>query len=128
MRLLFKNVLYWRGYGSYYIINSNLKLLSSIEALEEKRKRIEQAKYEAGMKCRIEIQDDTIVEVNEDAQLHFVKFETRQIEKCLDYIRDTLMMSEHFTQVKFDFYLTFTFAEKNCNRPFLKFELLYSTE
>ena len=51
------------------------------------------------MKCRIEIQDDTIVEVNEDAQLHFVKFETRQIEKCLDYIRDTLMMSEHFTQV-----------------------------
>ena len=77
----------------------NLKLFSSIEALEEKRKRIEQAKYEAGMKCRIEIQDDTIVEVNEDAQLHFVKFETRQIEKCLDYIRDTLMMSEHFTQV-----------------------------
>ena len=53
---------------------------SSNEVLEEKRKRIEQAKYEAGMKCRIEIQDGTIVEVNEDAQLHFVKFETRQID------------------------------------------------
>ena len=52
------------------------------------------------MKCRIEIQDGTIVEVNEDAQLHFVKFETRQIEKCLDYIRDTLMNSEHFAQVR----------------------------
>ena len=57
------------------------------------------------MKCRIEIQDDTIVEVNEDAQLHFVKFETRQIEKCLDYIRDTLMMSEHFTQVSTSIYI-----------------------
>ena len=75
------------------------EIVSSIEALEEKRKRIEQAKCEAGMKCRIEIQEGTIVEVNEDAQLHFVKFENRQIEKCLDYIRDTLMMSEHFTQV-----------------------------
>ena len=81
------------------VVSNNHDLISSTEALEEKRKRIEQAKYEAGMKCRIEIQDDTIVEVNEDAQLHFVKFETRQIEKCLDYIRDTLMMSEHFTQV-----------------------------
>ena len=40
------------------------------------------------------------MEVNEDAQLHFVKFETRQIEKCLDYIRDNLMNSEHFAQVR----------------------------
>ena len=53
------------------------------------------------MNCRIEILDDAIVEVNEEARLHFVKFETRQIEKCLDYVRDTLMMSEeHKTQVK----------------------------
>lgn len=52
------------------------------------------------MNCRIEIQDNAIVEVNEEARLHFVKFETRQIEKCLDYVRDTLMMSdEHKTQV-----------------------------
>ena len=77
------------------------------------------------MKCRIEIQDDTIVEVNEDAQLHFVKFETRQIEKCLDYIRDTLMMSEHFTQVKirflFDDYLPL--QKKSCKRKLLRFDL-----
>ena len=73
----------------------------SNEALEEKRTRIEKAKLEAGMNCRIEILDDAIVEVNEEARLHFVKFETRQIEKCLDYVRDTLMMSEeHKTQVK----------------------------
>ena len=73
------------------------------------------------MKCRIEIQDGTIVEVNEDAQLHFVKFETRQIEKCLDYIRDTLMNSEHFAQVRNceNFYLnpilyaTFLWQEKS---------------
>lgn len=51
------------------------------------------------MKCRIEIQDDAIVEVNEEARLHFVKFETRQIEKCLDYVRDTLMMAEDFPRV-----------------------------
>ena len=88
------------------VVSNNHDFISSTEALEEKRKRIEQAKYEAGMKCRIEIQDDTIVEVNEDAQLHFVKFETRQIEKCLDYIRDTLMMSEHFTQVHPSTYVT----------------------
>ena len=69
----------------------------SSEVLEEKRKRIQKAKTEAGMKCRIEIQDDAIVEVNEDARLHFVKFETRQIEKCLDYVRDTLMSSEDFS-------------------------------
>ena len=73
------------------------------------------------MKCRIEIQDGTIVEVNEDAQLHFVKFETRQIEKCLDYIRDTLMNSEHFAQVRncenfylnLIFYANFPMASKN---------------
>ena len=70
----------------------------SLEALEEKRKRIQRAKTEAGMKCRIEIQDEeAIVEINEDARLHFVKFETRQIEKCLDYVRDTLMNSQDFS-------------------------------
>ena len=68
------------------------------------------------MKCRIEIQDGTIVEVNEDAQLHFVKFETRQIEKCLDYIRDTLMMSEHFTQASY--YPISDFSLTRTKRPF----------
>ena len=74
--------------------------------MEEKRLRFEKAKIEAGMKCRVEIQDDAIVEVNEDARLHFVKFETRQIEKCLDYVRDTLMISEEFTLVRlFQYYV-----------------------
>ena len=36
----------------------------------------------------------------EDARLHFVKFETRQIEKCLDYVRDTLMMSKDLPEVR----------------------------
>ena len=53
------------------------------------------------MKCRIEIEDGSIIEVNEDARLHFIKFETRQIEKCLDYIRDTLMMDKDLTVVSF---------------------------
>ena len=51
------------------------------------------------MKCRVVIKDEAIIEVNEDARLHFVKFETRQIEKCLDYVRDTLMMSEDYALV-----------------------------
>ena len=53
------------------------------------------------MKCRIEIEDGSIIEINEDARLHFIKFETRQIEKCLDYIRDTLMMDKDLTVVSF---------------------------
>ena len=76
-----------------------LDLLISPENLEEKRKRIEIGRIEAGSKCRVQIEDLNIVEVIEDARLHFVKFETRQIEKCLDYIRDTLMMSEEFSEV-----------------------------
>ena len=34
------------------------------------------------------------------AKYEDAKLETRQIEKCLDYIRDTLMNSEHFAQVR----------------------------
>jgi hypothetical protein len=71
----------------------------SEESLEDRRQRIEAGKEEAGIPCRIEIHDGAIYEIIEGARLHFVKFETRQIEKCLDYVRDTIMMSDDFKQV-----------------------------
>ena len=47
----------------------------------------------------MEIEGLNIVEVIEDARLHFVKFETRQIEKCLDYVRDILLSTEDTIEV-----------------------------
>ena len=79
-------------------INSN-QIFYSAENLEEKRQRIEKARIEAGANCRVEIEGLNIVEVIEDARLHFVKFETRQIEKCLDYVRDILLSTEDTIEV-----------------------------
>ena len=42
-------------------------------------------------KGRRETLDGTVYEILEGARLHFIKFETSQIEKCLDYVRLTLM-------------------------------------
>ena len=39
--------------------------------------------------------DGTVYEILEGARLHFIKFETSQIEKCLDYVRKTLMRGEN---------------------------------
>ena len=38
-------------------------------------------------------------EVSEGARLHFIKFETRQIEKCLDYVRKTLITEQQHETV-----------------------------
>ena len=38
-------------------------------------------------------------EVSEGARLHFIKFETRQIEKCLDYVRKTLITEQQHEQI-----------------------------
>ena len=43
---------------------------------------------------RREVVDGTVFEILEGARLHFIKFETSQIEKCLDYVRQTLMRGD----------------------------------
>jgi pantothenate kinase len=47
------------------------------------------------VKGRREVLDGTVYEILEGARLHFIKFETSQIEKCLDYVRKTLMRGEN---------------------------------
>ncbi len=69
----------------------------SPEALEEHRRQVEFTRQ-----GKFEIRDGAIYEVTEGARLHFIKFETRQIEKCLDYVRNTLMMSKDFETEKAD--------------------------
>ena len=47
-----------------------------------------------GENGRREEVDGTVFEILEGARLHFIKFETSQIEKCLDYVRQTLMRGD----------------------------------
>jgi hypothetical protein len=35
--------------------------------------------------------DGTVFEILEGARLHFIKFETSQIDKCLDYVRSAFL-------------------------------------
>ena len=42
----------------------------------------------------IEVRDDAVYEVSEGARLHFIKFETKHIDRCLDYISRSLVASE----------------------------------
>ena len=48
----------------------------------------------------IEVRDDAVYEVSEGARLHFVKFETKHIDKCLDYIAKSMAVGKDENAVK----------------------------